>query len=246
MKAIFLALQEQNTHRWSPVARVVKERGVYKLAYTRGAKDVTGFNGFGRMNQLEREYTSEELFPLLQNRVLPRTRPEYNEYLKWLGLTETDHDALEELSRTGGLRATDSIELIPCPERNSQNLYEAFFFVRGIRFFPTDVELNTRQLKAGDRLFLMKDVQNEHDSAALLLRTGEPISLVGYAPRYYSEDFSHLASGACARDVEVVVDRVNSHAPLPYRVLCRISAPWPSLFAACRSEKFQLISGVQH
>lgn len=242
MKALFLALQEQGTHRWSPVARVIKEQGRYRLSYTRGALDVDGFKGFGRMGELGREYVSDVLFPLLQNRVLPRSRPEYKYYLEWLGLSEVAHDELEELSRTGGVRATDSIELIPCPEPTPENVYEAYFFVRGIRHFPSEVEARVSQLKAGDRLFLIKDVQNVHDQSALLLRTNEPISLIGYAPRYYSEDFSELASGANVSKVEVVVERINMDAPLPYRVLCRIRAPWPNLFSACGSEKFKLLS----
>jgi hypothetical protein len=241
MRALFLALQEKSTHRWSPVARVTKDGALYKLAYTRGAMDVPDFKGFGRMNDLDKEYVSEQLFPLLQNRVLPRSRPEYGEYLEWLGLTLSEHDALEELSRTGGLRATDSIELIPYPEPSHDSRFEAYFFVRGIQHFSPEVELGAGRLKVGDRLLLIRDVQNEHDGAALLLRTEEPISLVGYAPRYYSDDFSQLLSGDGARDVQVVVERVNSHAPLPYRILCKFSAPWPSSFLACSSEKYQLI-----
>lgn len=241
MKALFLAIQEPSTHRWAPVARVIKKDGIYRLAYTRGALEVDGFQGFGRMHELDKEYVSETLFPLLQNRVLPRSRPEYKDYLEWLGLSEEDHDSLEELARTGGLRATDTVELIPCPEPDHEQRYKAYFFVRGIRHFSSEVESTVRNLQTGDRLYLMKDVQNEFDAAALLLRTGEPISLVGYAPRYYSDDFSALVSTS-VRDVEVTVERVNAHAPLPYRILCRISAPWPQFFSAFESERFELIS----
>jgi hypothetical protein len=244
MRALFLALQEKDTHRWAPVARVVREDGLYRLTYTRGAREIPGFQGFGRMHELEKEYVSEQLFPLLQNRVLPRSRPEYKDYLSWLGLSESEHDSIEELSRTGGLRATDTIELIPCPEPNEQNFYVAYFFIRGIRHFPAEVEEGLCRLMSGDRLFLVRDVQNEHDGAALLLRTNEPISLVGYAPRYYSEDFSQLISNSATRvmDVEVIVDRVNHDAPLPYRVLCKIKAPWPEFFSAFGSEKFKPIA----
>lgn len=241
MKALFLAVQEPSTRQWAPVARVVKDMGVYKLAYTRGALDLPEFRGFGRMHDLKREYVSEELFPLLQNRVLPKSRPEYKHYLEWLGLSLTGHEALDELARTGGLRATDSIELIPCPEPNGGNYYHAYFFARGSRYLPEETQARLNELRPGDRLFIMKDIQNTHDHNALVLRTGDPISIVGYAPRYYAEDFARLADLGDVNDVVVTVDRVNPSAPMPYRLLCKIQAPWPDFFSACASEKFQLV-----
>lgn len=239
MKALFLAVQEPSTRQWAPVARVVRDSGVYKLSYTLGALDLPEFRGFGRMHDLKREYVSEELFPLLQNRVLPKSRPEHKHYLEWLGLSLNEHDALDELARTGGLRATDSIELIPCPEPNEENYYQAHFFARGNRYLPAEAQARLNGLQPGDRLFIMKDVQNAHDHNALALRTNDPISIVGYAPRYYAEDFARLADLGNVSDVIVTVDRVNPSAPIPYRLLCKIEAPWPSFFSACASEKFQ-------
>jgi hypothetical protein len=247
MKALFLAYQEQSSRRWAPVARVTRNDDLYHLVYTKGALGIPGFDGFGLMNKLNEQYVSKDLFPLLANRVLPKSRPEYKEYLEWLGLTEHTHDALEELARTGGLRATDSLELIPCPEPTSSNSYEAFFFARGIRHFPIEVTRRVNELKTGDRLFLMKDFQNQHDKHALLLRTDDPISVIGYAPKYYAEDFGIVADSGISGAV-VQVERVNPGAPSQYRLLCRISAPWPSSFAACGSEQFQPIaeSDVAH
>jgi hypothetical protein len=242
MKALFIALQQASGLSWTPVARVVKDGGLYRLAYTKGALELPNFSGFGRMSDLNKEYVSNELFPLLRNRVLPRNRPEYKHYLNWLGFGNDEHDALDELARTGGLRATDSIELIPAPEPTGDGLYEAFFFIRGIRHLPQPTITRISDLQVGERLFVVKDVQNEHDPNALLLRTGEPVSLVGYAPRYYTRDFSELVSGTGVRDAQVVVDRINVDAPLPYRVLCRIRAPWPSQFLACDSPEFQSLN----
>lgn len=239
MKALFIALQQASGLGWTPVARVVKDGDVYRLAYTRGALELPDFNGFGRMSELDKEYVSSELFPLLRNRVLPKNRPEYKHYLNWLGFGRGEHDALDELARTGGVRATDSIELIPVPEPTRDGQYEAFFFIRGIRYLPQSTIARISDLRVGERLFVVKDVQNDHDPNALLLRTAEPVSLVGYAPRYYARDFSELVSGPGVRETQVVVDRINTDAPLPYRVLCRIQAPWPSSFLACDSPEFK-------
>ncbi len=194
---------------------------------------------FGRMTKLDTEYVSTDLFPLFANRVLPRTRPEYRDYLRWLGLTETQHDELEELARTGGLRATDTLELIPCPEPTAANRYEVFFFSRGLRHLHEENQQRAARLTAGERLYLMQDLQNTHDPMALLLRTGNPVTLVGYAPRYYSAEFTTLIGLVGQEAVTVTVERVNLDAPLQYRVLCKLSAPWPAQFLPCVSGAYE-------
>lgn len=244
MKALFLAYQDQSSRRWTPVARLTRADGEYRLTYTRGALSVSGFAGFGRMQKLDKVFVSKDLFPLFANRVLPKSRPEYADYLEWLGLSPETHDDLEELARTGGLRATDSLELIPCPEPTANNEYEAFFFIRGIRHFPSEVADRCSRLEKDERLYLMSDFQNQHDPYALLLRTGDPISAIGYSPKYYAKDFNLLAANDPMHYTPVVrVERVNLDAPMQYRVLCRITAPWPKFFEACSSEIFQPISG---
>lgn len=245
MKSLYVAIQDHDSRRWSTVARVRKQGDFYRLNYTGGAKDLAGFKGFGLMRSLDKEYVSHDIFPLLKNRVLASGRPEYKRLISWLGLAEGQHDAFEELARTGGVRATDTIELIPEPEPTIQNRYEAYFFIRGARHLPPPTEDVINRLQVGDRLYLMKDIQNEVDPCALLLRTQDPISLVGYAPRYYSEDFSILASGADVKEASVTVEQVNLDAPLAYRLLCKIDAPWPAAFTPCAASKFtSLASGM--
>ncbi|WP_131721597.1 HIRAN domain-containing protein [Xanthomonas sp. NCPPB 1128] len=235
MKSLYLAIQEIESRRWSPVAKVTKADGVYRFVYTKGAWDVPGFGGFARMQVLGQEYRSTEIFPILKNRTLPRSRPEYESYISWLGLSVKEHDELDELARSGGLRATDQIELIPSPEKRPDGTFEAYFFVRGISHIPSAMGVD---IKAGDRLFVMKDFQNERDPAALLLRTDDPVSLVGYAPRYYSHDLSRLAGECHAGDFCVTVERVNIGAPAAYRVLCKVTAPWPEGFEFFSSHVF--------
>jgi len=156
---------------------------------------------------------------------------------------QSDADAFDELFRSGGLRATDSIELVPLPVPTEDGMYEAYFFIRGIGHLPAATSDLTSSLSEGSRLFVMRDVQNEHDSTALLLRTGQPVSLVGYAPRYYSYDFTRLVEGAAAAQAIVEVVRVNLGAPSSYRVLCRMRAPWPSSFAPCQGPEYEPVEG---
>ncbi len=242
MKALFVAWQEPESHHWTPVGRLTQEDDEYHFVYTCGAKIFPNFIPFGRMKDLDVEYISEELFPLFSNRVLPKSRPEYKAYLDWLGMSDISYDALEELARTGGLRATDSVELFPCPEPTEKNTYEVYFFTRGLNYLHTENVKRTSELKVGESLYIMQDVQNEIDEMALLLRTGDPISLVGYAPKYYSSEFSQLISILGNEGTKVTVERINLDAPMQYRVLCKLSSPWPVGFYPCSEGEYKPVT----
>ncbi|MBI1422101.1 MAG: hypothetical protein GC149_01460 [Gammaproteobacteria bacterium] len=242
MKALFIAWQDPKSRQWAPVARLTHEDDKYHFVYTRGAEEVPNFTPFGFMNDLHAEYVSEALFPLFANRVLPKSRPEYNDYLRWLGLSNIEYDALDELARTGGLRATDSLEMFPCPDPSVDKNYEVYFFSRGLRHMHKENQKRALELKQGEKIYLMQDLQNEYDEMALLLRTNDPISLAGYAPRYYSGEFTKLIKLVGRDKVTVEVERVNADAPLQYRVLCRLVSPWPPNFSPCMRDQYRVIA----
>lgn len=238
MRALFVAYQDVDTRSWTPVGQLTRDAGYYRFVYTKGAERPE-FRTFGRMDDIKARYVSEKIFPLFSNRLLPKSRPEYAEYLRWMGLTVAEHNELEELARTGGQRATDSLELIPYPEPTLDNRYEVFFFCRGLRHLPEYAQKRTLQLQAGERLYLLKDVQNNYDRFALMLRTDDPVITIGHVPKYYTEDFSKLMDLlGDTNNVQVTVERVNPEAPTRYRLLCKLSAPWPEDFLPCSSEEF--------
>ncbi|MDH5573013.1 MAG: DNA-binding protein, partial [Gammaproteobacteria bacterium] len=169
MKALFIAWQDPDTRSWSPVGRLTHEENLFRFVYTRGAEELGNkFQTFGAMTDLHSSYISETLFPLFSNRVLPKSRPEYKTYLEWLNMSESAYDVMDELSLTGGFRATDSLELFPCPEPTDHK-YVVYFFSRGLRHMHKENQERVNQLKKGDRLSLMLDVQNEYDQHALVL-----------------------------------------------------------------------------
>jgi hypothetical protein len=133
MKALFITWQDPETRRWIPVGRLTFAKGAYQFAYTRGAKESKNFVPFGRMLDLDVVYLSSELFPLFSNRILPKSRPQYRDYLDWLGLDESKANGLDVLARSGGQRATDTLEIVPCPEPTSDNNYMVYFFGHGLR-----------------------------------------------------------------------------------------------------------------
>jgi len=242
MKSLFVAWQDSESRQWAPVGRLRREDNRYHFVYTHGAESMKNFTPFGRMKDLYAEYVSEELFPLFKNRILAKSRPEYEQYMSWLGLSHVHPDSLDELARTGGLRATDSLELFPCPQPTEDRRYEVFFFSQGMRHLHAENSLRACELQVGERLFAMPDPQNQFDDKALMLRTGDPITLVGYAPRYFSAEFNQLMGSLGADKVKVSVEKVNVNAPLQYRVLCKISAPWPVNFQPCQESDFKPIT----
>lgn len=242
MNVIFVAWQDPGSRLWAPVGRLSKDDHKYKFVYTRGAKEAPNFQPFGRMQDLYSAYTSDELFPLFANRVLPKSRPEHSDYMRWLGLTDKNYDEMEELSRTAGLRATDSIELFPCPRETKDKSYEVFFFSRGLRHMHKENQERAKELNAGEQLYLMQDLQNQHDDMALLLRTDDPVSLVGYAPKYFSAEVSKLLELNSQENVKVSVEQVNPNAPLQYRVLCKLKTHWPASFMPCSNDQFKSLA----
>lgn len=241
MKKIFLALQDQITRAWLPVARVDKLPQGFVLRYTEGAFSAADFKGFGRMNKLDAAYVSHSLFPLLKNRVMSRSRPEYSTFARWLGKDAESLEAFEELAITGGQRGTDNLELIPVPEPDEAGNYKANFFVHGVRYLGPGALFHFSELEEGDELILERDRNNPSDSHALLLKKGAETTAIGYVPRYFSSEFSALLD-LNSDKVKVEVLRVNGDAPLAFRVLCELSTPWPENFEACRKSVFELIA----
>jgi len=236
MKMLYLAWQDPVERSWHPVGRLTAVGGRYHFAYTRGALHPR-FNALGNMRDLYKQYQSTELFPLFANRIVSKARPEYRKILYWLNLNENEDDPLELLARTEGIRKTDTLVVFPCPEEQKDGTVFVRFFSHGIRYLSESSIHRIDELKSGARLYLMRDVQNEHDAFALALRTGDPKTIVGYCPRYLATDFGQLI--AEPKEVEVHVERVNRDAPTQLRLLCALRAPWPDDFTPCEGGVYE-------
>jgi hypothetical protein len=213
MKKLYLAWQDPDNRQWLPVGCLTFDNNLYRFVYTKGAEKSPRFIPFGRMTNLKAIYESKELFPLFANRLLSKSRPEYKDYLKWLKLEHNDSNALDMLALTEGLRGTDSLEVFQCPLRTKDGKYKVSFFSHGIRHLPKYSIDRVNNLKSGENLFLMRDIQNTHHSLAIALRTDDSITMVGYCPRYLAADFSHILDNCGSTCAEVTVSQVNNEAP---------------------------------
>jgi hypothetical protein len=238
MKVLYLAWQDPTERTWVPVGKLSFEDGMYRFVYTHGALRFANFIPFGRMKDLHAIYESRELFPLFANRLLPKSRPEYKDFLYWLNVKEDEDDPLALLALTGGIRETDSLTVFPCPEKTPENTYHVHFFSQGIRYLPDATIDRVNSLSPGDLLYLMPDPQNPTDSFAIALRTKDPPVIVGYCPRYLSKDF-HVFLRALPREMKLCVERINPEAPMQLRLLCSLTAPWPKDFQPCSDPDYR-------
>jgi len=247
MKSVLYIASRQggpNAGFWSPVGRLEHEAGVYRFVYTKGAQTLQGFEPFPGMPDLQGVYESADLFPLFANRMLSRSRPEYEAFLVWGGFDPANlPDPIAVLGLTQGIRQTDSLEVFPCPMPDEHGRYLSKFFLHGVRWMHPAAHERIGQLQQGEKLGLSLEVGNEHDPDAVSVRTCDTADrlLIGYVPRYLARDVRELC-GACHPDcIKVTVERLNAGAPLQQRVLCRMSSCWPENFTPCGSEPFQAI-----
>ncbi len=227
---LILALQKPDTRKWINVGALSEENGKYVFQYTEQARQ-ENITPFGQMVDLGATYESEKIFPLFANRLLAKSRPEYKNYMEWLGFDdETSINPMKELSRSGGIRATDSLQVFPMPEKDNDGKYKAFFFSHGIRYLPENYIERVGQLEVGEKLFLMQDLQNKCDKYAIAIRTDDKPELLGYCPAFFAKDFGKLLQMCQPTNIDVKVVKVNMDAPIQYRLLCQLEAPWPESF----------------
>ncbi len=227
--------------RWGPVGRLEFDSGVYRFVYTRGARTMPGFAPFPGLPRLDDVYESDDLFPIFQNRLLSKSRPEYRAFLAWSGFNP-DHppEPLVLLGVTEGIRQTDSLELFPCPTPDSEGRYLTRFFLHGVRWMPEPSIQRIARLQPDETLRLMLDISNPYDRLAVAVRT-EDRFMIGYVPRYLAREVQMLCVTCHPDFIQLNVERANPGAPMQMRVLCRMNACWPPDFHPCAGEEFRPI-----
>jgi hypothetical protein len=242
---IYVAWRDPIKNSWHPVGLLsVSENKVFHFVYTKGAVK-SSFPLFPRMRKVT-EYKSNELFPLFYNRMISERRPDFKNYLKWLDINRNEFSPLKMLGLTEGIKPTDHLEFFQCPIKSDDKKYKVLFMIHGLQYFPKNVIERVNELKEGERLYLVPDPQNKFDKNAMMIRTDDPVYSIGYCPRYLSRDFYKLLAKNNVDDITVSVKKVNQDAPLNFRLLCKIVAPWPVEFQPCDQEDFEPIENAMN
>lgn len=229
--SVYVAWQAPDTRDWHVVGNLQERNSGYVFKYTKGALKSSKFTKFSGMNDVRETYVSEELFPLFKNRLLSPRRPEYPRFIKWLGIEEDHANPIEILARSGGLRSTDQLQIFKKIEVDQNGQFEHFFFLHGLSYLNSMANERVSELQPGQVLRLCLDLQNEYDGDAVVVRADKPAEIVGYCPRYLSNDIKKMLLND-SKSVTLTVERISDDAPHNYRLLCKLSGV---LNSACKS-----------
>ena len=214
----------------------------YAFSYLKGAEHLDGFEALPGLQDLHALHQSPTLFPVFSNRVMPRSRPDYDLLASRLDLSG-DADPFEVLARTGGRRATDRIEVFAEPRLMGDERSCVVFFARGIRHVTGAADA-VGQLRSGERLVLVDDTTNAHNPRAIVLRASDG-QQIGWVPDYLVEHIHELRQLNHAEPV-VEVEHVNDLSVAPHmRLLCRLSAPWPEGYRPFSGPEFQTLAPLR-
>ena len=232
-KTLYLAWQSDqvegehlNGQTWFPVGRVDIEVGDstrHRFRYTKGAEEArlkAGFVPLPEFPDLERDYESPSLFPVFQNRVISRKRPDFADYVRVLGLDESA-DQIEILSANEGRRATDSFNVFPVPETDPDGNFSCRFFLPGGVHAEQPAGSRVDDLQPGDNLKVSLSGKLSSGPGRLSVETEEGVK-VGWAPPYLTHDLVSYVDAQGEYEVKVV--QINPPPdPSRQRVLVELS-----------------------
>ncbi|MHB9038728.1 MAG: HIRAN domain-containing protein [Armatimonadota bacterium] len=129
----------------------------------------------------DKTYHARELFAAFSRRLPDRSRPDFLDILKRIGLSR-DHTPMDLLWATGGRLATDTYEFVS-PIILHDGCLNIDFIVAGWRYY--EGESVKAYLRSNVTLLLEQESTNPFDQNAVLVLYNESIKL-GYVPAYYS------------------------------------------------------------
>ena len=223
-----------------PVGRLTQygtaDQPSFQFVYLKVAERQDDFMALPGLPRLHQAYESSSLFPVFANRLMPRDRPDYPEFLEQLDLS-AEADPFEVLERSEGVRVTDRVEVFPAPHRTDDGLLSTLFFARGIRHLERAAEA-VAGVSAGDELTLEREPDNPVNEQAILMntRTGQA---VGWAPDYLLGLLYELRD-LNGRWPTITAEHVNGlSTPAQMRLLCRLTSEWPTGYEPFSGPDFQ-------
>ena len=242
INSVYIAWQAPDTRDWHVVGNLQESKSGYTFKYTKGALASPKFTPFSGMNDFNETYVSEELFPLFKNRLLSPKRPEYPKFIEWLGLNGESVNPIEILSRSGGLRSTDQLQVFKKIDVGADGSFEHYFFLHGLSYLNDMANERVSKLAKGEILHLCLDLQNDHDSQAVVIRAHKPAEIVGYCPRYFANDITKMLLND-SKSVHLTVEKFSDDAPHHYRLLCKLTGniPKPLIDDLHSQDEFQVI-----
>ncbi len=241
MATVFLAWQSPTeTRAWYPIGRLEADSAVgpFRFCYVRGAQKAqreAGLQPLVSFPDFERQYASEQLFPLFRNRILSSEREEFDDYLRSLDLRPDVADPLEILAITEGRRQTDTLEVFPKIKVDEDGMFRCRFFLHGWRHVTKPAQERIDHLEQNAELRVAIEMNNPATGLAVQVQTTD-YHMIGWTPRYLVIDLVR-AIGEAFTEIKATVVKMNpSPAPSQQRVLIEMTGTWPARFEPMSSE----------
>lgn len=191
----------------------------FRFQYVDSVESVEGFRPFIGFPDLDRVYESTRLWPFFDLRVMDRKRPDYAQYVRWLGLP-SDANRLDILSRSGGEQKGDTVSIVESPRVAVDGATATEFLVRGASYAVRSYDSSSaaNNLQPGDALGVIDDSTNEANPDALLLTAADlPIGWIPDLLIEYGREV--VGSGGTV----TVLQNNGSDAPWHMRLLVRLA-----------------------
>lgn len=212
-RRLLVTRRNPDTNSYETLGELAHGESGYTFTYREGT--TRPLPGMPNVNE---PYTSGDLFPLFEHRVISPRRADRHTYLEGLAL-DLEATPFEVLARSGGRSAVDTLELTPMPEPGPVDIC---FLVHGIRHLTQSERTRIDSLIEGQPLQLRPEPDNPKDARAVLV-TDEGQRL-GYVPGPLL-DYVHPILGG---EHSLTVERVNpAEAGFHMRLLVRLAGTLP-------------------
>lgn len=233
----------------SPVAMLSYDADSYRFHYIRNALQVAEFRPFLGFPDLHGHYSSDTLFPLFAQRAMTARRPDFTRWVNRLGLDD-DASPWEQITRSGGQRQGDTIQLFPVPTV-TDGLLECDFLVHGMRHIAErstavgrrvvrvardELERQLAALKPGDELRLCDEPTNPKNPLAILTTTRNDTPL-GWVPDLLVNELHRIPNHQHAAVTALAVN--GPEAGWHLRLLAHLSVVAPDDFQVFDGDEWQ-------
>jgi hypothetical protein len=254
VERLVVTWQHPETREVSPVGLLSWDGETYSFDYLKAAGDVPDFRLLLGFPELTEHYTSSELFPIFQERVLDPRRPDFERYVTDLRLDTREASPWEQLARSGGGSESDTLQIYPVPSFDGTG-WIIRFLVNGIRhlatksvdvhgaqkgsYSPADLEALLDSLEHGQPLRVFHEYSNAYSDTAILVLSLEDMPL-GYVPNWLSKEILPMLD---SDELHFFVDRVNAvSAGWHLRLLALLTIDKPSDYSFLEGDRWILAS----
>lgn len=203
-RRLLVTVREPEPPRYRPAGFLTCEAdGTFTFAYLRSEVARPDFRPLPGLPATGRRLQSAHLFSLFAERVISSRRPDREETMHALGLP-ADAAPFEVLSRSGGRRVGDTLELLEVPLVDSGGLIDLTFFAHGVRYQSGAAQARIGELRPGQELAMVPEPNNPANPEALAITDGP--HRLGYVPDPFLRVAHDLRSGGGSLAVTQVND----------------------------------------